>query len=54
VAQVLGVATIAEFVESHETLHTLRGMGIDYAQGFALHRPEPIEMLVATVTPRRA
>jgi EAL domain-containing protein (putative c-di-GMP-specific phosphodiesterase class I) len=54
VAQVLGVATIAEFVESHETLHALRGMGIDYAQGFALHRPEPVEMLTATATPRRA
>jgi EAL domain-containing protein (putative c-di-GMP-specific phosphodiesterase class I) len=54
VAQVLGVATIAEFVESHETLNALRGMGIDYAQGFALHRPEPIGILAAKAAPRRA
>jgi diguanylate cyclase (GGDEF)-like protein/PAS domain S-box-containing protein len=49
VAQVLGVSTIAEFVENDETLGTLRRMGIDYAQGFAIHRPQPIETLSAQV-----
>lgn len=44
-AQVMGVMTIAEFVEDDTTLEALRRMGIDYAQGFAIHRPEPVEQL---------
>jgi EAL domain-containing protein (putative c-di-GMP-specific phosphodiesterase class I) len=54
VAQVLGVETIAEFVESEETLNALSRLGIDYAQGFAIHRPEPIEMLSAQVERSRS
>ncbi len=47
IAQVLGVRTIAEFVENEETLAALRKMGVDFVQGFAIHRPEPIERLGA-------
>lgn len=39
----LGVRTIAEFVEDEETLARLRAIGIDYAQGFGIARPGPIE-----------
>jgi len=52
VAKVLGVHTIAEFVESEETLRTLHALGVDYAQGFAIHRPEPIETLAASADRR--
>lgn len=38
----LGVSTIAEFVEDERTLHKLREIGIDYAQGFGIDRPGPI------------
>ena len=38
----LGVRTIAEFVESDETLALLRDIGIDYAQGFGIGKPGPI------------
>ncbi|HET6655761.1 MAG TPA: EAL domain-containing protein [Gammaproteobacteria bacterium] len=41
-AQALGIATIAECVENPETLDWLRELGVDYAQGFAIHRPEPL------------
>lgn len=37
--QELGILTIAEFVESEEILDELRGMGVDYAQGFHLGMP---------------
>lgn len=37
--QELGILTIAEFVESEEILEELRGMGVDYAQGFHLAMP---------------
>ena len=36
VAAALGIATIAERVESALTLERLRELGIDYAQGFHL------------------
>ena len=46
VANVLGVKTVAEFVDQPRVLAKLRQMGIDYAQGFLLHRPEPIDGLL--------
>lgn len=36
---VMGLRTIAEFVEDQATLEALRRLGVDYAQGYALHRP---------------
>ena len=43
VARVIGVRCVAEFVDRPEVLARVREIGIDYAQGFLLHRPEPIE-----------
>jgi EAL domain-containing protein (putative c-di-GMP-specific phosphodiesterase class I) len=40
--QKMGIKTIAEFVESKELLDKLREIGVDYAQGFGIARPEPI------------
>lgn len=37
--------TVAERVEKEADLQVLRELGIDYAQGFALHRPEPLAAL---------
>jgi EAL domain-containing protein (putative c-di-GMP-specific phosphodiesterase class I) len=36
----MGKRTIAEFVESAEILDALRGIGVDYAQGYAIGRPQ--------------
>ncbi|MFL6600285.1 MAG: putative bifunctional diguanylate cyclase/phosphodiesterase [Steroidobacteraceae bacterium] len=49
VARILGVKTVAEFVDRPEVLAKLRLMGIDYAQGFLLHRPAPLNDLLSTV-----
>jgi len=38
----LGLKTIAEFVETEATLQRLRDIGVDFAQGYAIHRPEPL------------
>ena len=35
--------TIAEQVENEAVLQTLRTLGIDYAQGYLLHRPQPLD-----------
>lgn len=39
IGRLMGIKTIAEFVENEETLKKLREMGVDYAQGFILGRP---------------
>ncbi len=41
VATAVGARTIAESVEDDVTLAMVQQMGIDYVQGFGLHRPEP-------------
>ncbi|MGB5475202.1 MAG: EAL domain-containing protein [Gammaproteobacteria bacterium] len=43
VGSVMGIRTIAEFVENEEILAALREIGVDYAQGFGQSRPEPLE-----------
>ena len=46
VARVMGLETVAEFVDRPEVLACLREMGVDFAQGFLLHRPAPIDELL--------
>ncbi|WP_160287832.1 EAL domain-containing protein [Pseudomonas knackmussii] len=41
IGHVMGKRTVAEFVESAEILEVLREIGIDYAQGYHLGRPQP-------------
>ncbi len=42
IGNVMGIKTIAECVENAETLEALRSLGVDYAQGFYLARPQPL------------
>jgi EAL domain-containing protein (putative c-di-GMP-specific phosphodiesterase class I) len=37
--------TVAEFVESESIMAMVRELGIDFAQGYGLGRPEPIEQI---------
>jgi len=41
----MGLKTVAEYVESDETLALLREIGVDYVQGNGVHCPEPLENL---------
>lgn len=41
-AKAFGLQTIAEGIESEETLTLLRALGVDFGQGFHLGRPAPI------------
>lgn len=43
IGHVMGIRTIAEWVENEVTLGMLKTIGVDYVQGFAVHMPEPIE-----------
>jgi len=42
----LGMRSIAEFVEDERTIAALKEAGIDYAQGFAIDRPGPIDKII--------
>lgn len=44
VTRVAGKKCIAEFAESEEILQLLREIGVDYAQGFAIGRPQPFHL----------
>ncbi|HEY9147025.1 MAG TPA: EAL domain-containing protein, partial [Thiobacillus sp.] len=47
VGHIVGVRTIAEFVENDEILARLERLGVDYAQGFGVHIPEPLERFIS-------
>ena len=46
-ARGLGSQTVAEFVGSEATVERLRELGVDYAQGYHLGRPQPVENALA-------
>ncbi len=43
----LGLLTVAEYVESPMILEALREIGVDYAQGYAIHKPYRIDRLLS-------
>jgi diguanylate cyclase (GGDEF)-like protein/PAS domain S-box-containing protein len=43
IGQVMGMKTIAEFVENDEIREQLVDIGVDYAQGYGIHKPEPMQ-----------
>jgi diguanylate cyclase (GGDEF)-like protein/PAS domain S-box-containing protein len=50
VAKVMGLTTVAEFVDKPAILARLQEMGIDFAQGYLLHEPAPIDQLIEPVS----
>jgi len=42
IGHLMGVKTIAEFVESQEIMNILKSLNVDYAQGFHIAKPVPI------------
>ena len=45
----VGIKTVAEFVENNEILKKLEAIGVDYAQGYGISRPAPLDQLVIGV-----
>ena len=54
IGQTLGIETIAEGVESENTLAALGELGVDYAQGYAVGKPIPLEQRQVMTTPNQA
>ena len=47
VGHVLGIRTIAEFVEDDAIMAELNKIGVDYAQGYGIGKPEPLPPITA-------
>lgn len=41
-SHVMGIQTIAEFVDNKATLDELHNIGVDYAQGYGIEKPHPL------------
>ena len=55
VGKMVGLKTIAEFVESPQVLEHLQALGVDFVQGYGLARPAPVKNLIERLgTPRRS
>ncbi|MCK5667171.1 MAG: EAL domain-containing protein, partial [Thiotrichaceae bacterium] len=46
IGQAMGMKTIAEFVETDEIMDILKIMGINYAQGYGVGKPQSFEQLL--------
>lgn len=49
IGHVMGLKTIAEFVENEAILEILESMGVDYAQGYHIDLPRPLEQMEGVV-----
>jgi EAL domain-containing protein (putative c-di-GMP-specific phosphodiesterase class I) len=47
VGKALGYAVVAEFVEDQDILLRLRALDIEYAQGFGIYQPQPLDSIAA-------
>ena len=52
IAHSLGMRTVAEYVESPAILAKLKEIGVDYAQGYAVHKPCRMEQLLVREAPQ--
>lgn len=51
IGKVMGKRTIAEFVESDGIIAALKTIGVDYAQGYAIARPQPFKASMTLLNP---
>jgi len=51
VGHVMGIKTVAEFVEDDAILQRLRFIGVDYAQGYAIEVPCPLASIIPPARP---
>ncbi|MHB1240681.1 MAG: EAL domain-containing protein [Gammaproteobacteria bacterium] len=54
VAHVMGIQTTAEFVESEGILKALRMFKVDYAQGYHIGKPQPLDSVLLEAPPFQA
>jgi EAL domain-containing protein (putative c-di-GMP-specific phosphodiesterase class I) len=45
IAHLMNIRTVAEFVESEGIFYKIKDLGVDYAQGYWIEKPQPLETL---------
>jgi EAL domain-containing protein (putative c-di-GMP-specific phosphodiesterase class I) len=45
-SRIVGALTVAEFVENEAIVKRLKELGVDYLQGYLIHRPEPFQRVL--------
>jgi diguanylate cyclase len=50
VAKLMNLETVAEFVDRQDVLEKITAMGVNYAQGFLMHKPEPLAKILEQIT----
>ncbi|MFT6987906.1 MAG: EAL domain-containing protein (putative c-di-GMP-specific phosphodiesterase class I) [Psychromonas sp.] len=50
IGHIMGMQTIAEFVENKGIKAMLSELGVDYAQGYGIHRPQPFEEILGLLS----
>jgi len=48
VGHIMGIKTIAEYVENSEIFDKLKSIGVDYAQGYYVSKPMPLDQIALT------
>ena len=44
IGQLMGIQTIAEFVENDHILELIKALQIDFAQGYGIDKPKPLSL----------
>jgi EAL domain-containing protein (putative c-di-GMP-specific phosphodiesterase class I) len=53
VARVMELETVAEYVESDETKDLIATLGVDYAQGYAIGKPVPLQDVLVDLSEQK-
>ena len=46
IGHIMGMQTIAEFVENNVIKGMLKEIGVDYGQGYGIGKPQPLDELI--------
>ena len=49
IGKIMKIETVAEYAENEEIMQRLREIGVDYAQGYAISKPEPFERMLREI-----
>jgi diguanylate cyclase (GGDEF)-like protein len=49
ISHIMGLSTVAEYVENRELADRLRMMGVDYLQGYGIHQPQLLQDYLAAI-----
>jgi len=47
VAHIMGIETIAEYVENEQIIKRLQDLNVDYGQGYGIEQPKPIKVILS-------